>query len=357
MTSVTAPAVAAAGMNVSVTHVVKNLAAVAGGAPATFSRLFLSADATLDGGDVQLGADVPVGALAGGGMATVAKSVLIPPGTPPGRYFVIAQANATGTVVEADTPTLANNVRATATPITIGPDLVVTAATLAPTATAPGMTVNVTNTVKNQGGTGAGSFTVGIYLSADNVFDGGDTLLNSRPVLSLAAGMMSGPLVTPVVIPANQSAGSYFLIVRVDNAGAPGSVIEADETNNGLAVPLTVVQPDLTVQSVTATPPAIAPGANVSVTHVVKNVAVRPAPRRRRPSAPLPVEQRDAGGPRRRRAGRRRGGAAGRRRDGDADEERAGPRRHRAGPVLDHRAGERDEFRRSRSTRRARPTT
>jgi hypothetical protein len=49
------------------------------------------------------------------------------------------------------------------------------------------MTVNVMNTVKNQGGR-ASSFTVGVYLSADNVFDVGDTLLNSRPVLSLAAG-------------------------------------------------------------------------------------------------------------------------------------------------------------------------
>jgi subtilase family serine protease len=194
VTSVTAPAVAAAGTNVSITHVVKNLAVAAGGAPATFSRLFLSAnDATLDGGDVQLGGDLPVGPLAGGAMATVTKSVLIPPGTAPGRYFVIAQANATGTVVEADGPTLANNVKATATPIIVGPDLVVSAATLTPTATAPGMTVNVTNTVKNQGGTGAGAFTVGIYLSPDNVFDAGsDTLLNSRAVLSLAAGAMSG---------------------------------------------------------------------------------------------------------------------------------------------------------------------
>ena len=91
------------------------------------------------------------------------------------------------------------------------------------------MTVNVTNTVKNQGGAGAGSFTVGIYLSSDNVFDaGGDTLLNSRAVLSLAAGAMSGPIVTPVVIPANQSAGSYFLIVRTSTPSAP--VPEADET-------------------------------------------------------------------------------------------------------------------------------
>ena len=135
----------------SVTHVVKNLAVATGGAPATVSRLFLSTDATLDGSDVQLGGDLPVGALAGGAMATVTKSVLIPSGTAPGRYFVIAQANATSTVVEADSPTLANNVKATATPIIIGPDLVVSAATLAPTATAPGMTVNVTNTVKNQG--------------------------------------------------------------------------------------------------------------------------------------------------------------------------------------------------------------
>ena len=271
VTSVTAPAVAAAGTNVSITHVVKNLAAVAGGAPATSSRLFLSADATLDGSDVQLGGDLQVGALAGGATATVTKSVLIPSGTAPGRYFVIAQANATGTVVEADDTTLPNTNNRKATPIIIGPDLVVSAATLAPTATAPGMTVNVTNSVKNQGGAGVGAFTVGIYLSPDNVFDASDTLLSSRVVLSLAAGAVSGPIVTPVVIPANQSAGSHFLFVRVDTLG---SVPEADETNNGLMVPLTVVRPDLTVQSVTATPRAIAPGANVSVTHVVRNVAV-----------------------------------------------------------------------------------
>ena len=76
--------------------------------------------------------DLPVGALAGGAMATVTKSVLIPSGTAAGRYFVIAQANATGTVVEADA---GNNLKAT--PIIIGPDLVVSAATPRPSRRRP----------------------------------------------------------------------------------------------------------------------------------------------------------------------------------------------------------------------------
>ena len=44
-------------------------------------------------------------------------------------------------MIETDTPptgTQANNARGTPTPIVIGPDLLVTAATPAPTATAPG---------------------------------------------------------------------------------------------------------------------------------------------------------------------------------------------------------------------------
>src|SRR5205085_4005330 len=118
--SVTGPAVAMAGGNVSVMHVVKNLAAAAGGAPATVSRLYLSRDTTLDGSDVVLG-DVAVGPLAGGVPVTLTKTVQIPPGTPPGQYWLIAQANATNARQEADHPSLANNIKAAATPIVVGP--------------------------------------------------------------------------------------------------------------------------------------------------------------------------------------------------------------------------------------------
>ena len=46
--------------------------------------------------------------------------------------------------------------------------------------------MNVTNTVKNQGGAGAGAFTVGVYLSPDNVF------VRQRHAAELASGAEPG---------------------------------------------------------------------------------------------------------------------------------------------------------------------
>lgn len=268
-----APAAVVAGMNVSVTHVVRNAALAAGGAPASVSRLFLSADQVLDGGDVQLGADVVVGPLAGGRQASLVRSVQVPPGAAPGLYWIFAVANATGAVQEADSPVQANNRRATATPILVGPDLVVTAAT-APPATAPGLTVSLANSVRNVGAEPAGAFDVGVYLSTDTQYDAGvDVLLAGRRV---AAGLGPGATSaarTPVTIPDDLTAGPWFLIVRADSAG---EVTEADEDNNARTVAINVVRADLTVASVRSAPAIVAPGANVSVTHVVRNLAAAP---------------------------------------------------------------------------------
>jgi subtilase family serine protease len=270
--SVTAPAVATPGQNVSVSHVVKNLAAAAGRAAATTSRLYLSDDATLGGGDVALG-DVTIGALAGTAQVTVARTVTVPVGTAPGLYWLIAEANAAGAVAEATPPGRTNNWKATRAPIVVGRDLIPIAATVAPPVTAPGKTVTVTSTVKNQGGQAAGDFDVGIYLSTDTTFNAGvDTLLGTRRVAGLAIAKVS-TAGTPVVLPANLAAGTYFLLVRADiTGGAPQEIEEANEGNNVLARALEVVRPDLTVLSVTK-PAVAAPGQNVSVSHVVKNLS------------------------------------------------------------------------------------
>ena len=136
-----------------------------------FPAPYLSNDPTLDTpGDVVLG-DMTVGPLRAGAMATETGTVPIPPATQPGLYWVIAQANVSGIVPEGDSPTRANNVRATAVPIIVGPDLLVTAAAATPTSVAPGSSVSVTNTIKNQGAALAGAFDVGIYLSTNSTFD------------------------------------------------------------------------------------------------------------------------------------------------------------------------------------------
>ena len=62
--------------------------------------------------------------------------------------------------------------------------------------------------------------------------------------------------------------------MRADIAGGSGEVAEANEANNVLAVPLKVVRPDLTVTVGDRDAGGDAPGANVSVTHVVRNTAL-----------------------------------------------------------------------------------
>lgn len=271
--SVRAPAVTAPGMSVNVSHAVRNLSKKPGAAPGSTSRLYLSGAAALGMGNDTVLADVAVAPVAGGATRTVTAPVQIPPGTAAGQYWVIAQANATSAVQEADSPTQSNNTKAAPTPILVGPDLVVTSATAAPVSTAPGKTVKVTQAVKNRGGLAAGPFEVGVYLSADSTLDPGDALLTTASVPGgLAPGKTFSGAVT-VTMPSNLSAGTYFLLVRADSTGTPGAVVEANEANNTrTTAALRVIRPDLTVLSVKA-PPVTGPGMTASVSHVVKNLA------------------------------------------------------------------------------------
>ena len=143
MTSVTAtPTLTAAGMNVSITQIVRNVATSPANAPASSSRLTLSDHDTLGVGlDADLGT-VAIPALAAATQATVTKSVVIPVATAPGRYWIFGARQRRRRIPEGGSG--ANNAARTAQPITIGPDLIVSAATDAPSAIAPGAIVNVT---------------------------------------------------------------------------------------------------------------------------------------------------------------------------------------------------------------------
>jgi subtilase family serine protease len=279
--SVTAtPTAATTGTVLTVSHVVKNLATAPGNAGPTTTSFFLDPapsgpTSVAASGDPAPPAVTPVfqvavPAIAAGGTVTVGRTITVP-GVAPGKYVITALVNASRSVVESDSPGRANNVRSTATSILIGPDLTMTAVTTTPAALTPGANVSVMNTVKNQGAAAAGAFDIGFYLSSTNVLDGSAVLLTTRRVLSLSGGAVS-TATTPVRLPSNQSAGSYFVLVRADSGG---EVIEADEDNNvrATASTISVVRPDLIVTTVTATPAVIAPGANISVTHTVRNIA------------------------------------------------------------------------------------
>ena len=95
------PQSAGAGATIAVTDTTKNLT----GGPAfpgtSNTKIWLSSDAVLDGGDTLLGAR-PVPSLNPGASSAGSTNVVIPAGMAPGSYFLIANADGDGSVPESN---------------------------------------------------------------------------------------------------------------------------------------------------------------------------------------------------------------------------------------------------------------
>jgi len=249
----------------------------AGPAPAgAFTvRLYLSADDTLDAGDVLLGSRA-VASLAAGATSAAVTTVTIPLTTAPGSYHVIAVADAAGQQVELDET---NNTMVSTGMVAITlyqPDLMLTALG-APASGAAGRPLAITSTVRNAGPAPATAFTVRFYLSSDTTLDGTDVLLGSRAIASLASGA-SSMATTTVTIPANTSVPASYYILAV--ADALGQQTELNETNNvmatGAAMMITAYLPDLQVTAVSA-PAGASAGHTLAIANTVKNTGPAPA--------------------------------------------------------------------------------
>jgi subtilase family serine protease len=89
---------ARAGATVTVNDTTRNQGG--GTAVASVTRFYFSTNAALDGADVPLGSRT-VDPLAGGGTSAGGTAVTIPPGTGPGYYYVLAQADSANAVAES----------------------------------------------------------------------------------------------------------------------------------------------------------------------------------------------------------------------------------------------------------------
>src|SRR4029079_14834002 len=98
--------------------------------------------------------------------------VTVPASTGVGSYYVLAQADAQAQVAESLEK---NNLEVSAF-FRIGADLAVTAWN-APTAAAPGETIQVTDTTKNNGGADSPASDTLFYLSLNSSLDAPDPLL------------------------------------------------------------------------------------------------------------------------------------------------------------------------------------
>ena len=154
----------------------------------------------------------------------------------------------------------------------VAPDLTVSALT-APAKAAPGGTIAVTDTTRNQG-TGAGPASqTSFYLSRDVFLDGADSLLGSRPVEALPVGAASTATAS-VTLPGDLATGTYFLFAKAD--GPANYYLKVNGTNNHRASAISV-GPDSPVTSFTA-PAAAAAGSAIAVSDTTTNQGSAPAP-------------------------------------------------------------------------------
>jgi hypothetical protein len=226
--------------------------------PPTRTRIYFSVDKTLQPSDPEIGfRDVP--ALQPGESSTGPSEVTFPDGLPRAFYSVFARADADSVVAEDNE---GNNLKRKL--INLGPDLFCIGIS-APMAAAPGSTITVTNTVKNEHDSGtANPSTAAIYLSPDGTVASA-ILRASRPVPELLGGEENtGPM--QIEIPPSLAVGTYYLVSIVDDLD---EVDERSELNQSRIRPIRI-GPDLVVASVSA-PSGVTPGVAFLVGDSTKN--------------------------------------------------------------------------------------
>jgi sugar lactone lactonase YvrE len=132
---------------------------------------------------------------------------------------------------------------------------------LGATATSGG-SLQISDTVLNQGGGIAGASTTGFYLSTNGTIKG--TYLGYRYVGTLNADASSGPVTTPLTLPTSLS-GTYYVMACANYNNA---VSESNTANNCTAAQIMVAGADLieSAVSILTTTPALGGSVQVSDT-------------------------------------------------------------------------------------------
>lgn len=152
-----------------------------------------------------------------------------------GNYFLIACADYSNQVAEANK---ANNCKASTQFTVVGPDLIESAASILTTSPVLGGSMQVSDTVLNQGPGVAPLSATGFYLSTNGTTKG--TYLGYRNVGTLASAGTSGPVTTTFTLPASTPAGTYHVIAC---ANYNNSIVESNTANDCTASSNTMLVP------------------------------------------------------------------------------------------------------------------
>ena len=227
------PATGGAGGSIVVSDTTANQGG--GGSPVSVTRFYLSANSTLDAGDVRLDEE-PGRAGACRGSVERRFDECDDSRRHGGRRVPSSSRKPTTTTWSAKParPTIRRAAR-----VTIGPDLTISTFSLSATSVTAGSAVVITDTVANVGAGAAGASVTRFYLSTNAVLDAGDLMLApGRPVPGIG-GATSSAGSTSVTIPAGTAAGSYYVFAKADGDGAVGESLESNNASGARLVQVT----------------------------------------------------------------------------------------------------------------------
>ena len=228
----------------------------------TTLRYYQSTDSTITTGDTEVGTDSVSGldaSRSGDGLISLTAP------SAPGTYYY---GSCVDSVPDEDDTT--NNCSPVVT-VTVGaapaPDLVVNVPTVSESAPAPGATLTLSATVRNQGNGPSALTTLRYYQSDDSTITTGDTEVGTDSVSGLDASESGDGSIS---LTAPSAPGTYYYGSCVD------SVPDEDDTTNNCSPVVTVTvgaapAPDLVVNVPTVSQSAPAPGATLTLSASVRN--------------------------------------------------------------------------------------
>jgi subtilase family serine protease len=269
VTAASAPATALLGSNITVSWTVKNSGTVAASNGWNYG-IYYSDTPVFDPATAQqldTYSEYQHAPLGPGATYTDTQRVYLE-STGPGNRFLLFVTDAYKYLPETDET---NNVYAV--PITLtAPDMTITAAH-APASAILGSTVDLSWTVTNQGvTTSSHSWSDAVYVSTDAAFSPDDQRIDYEDSTAPLANGASYTQDVQVNLK-NLHPGDQYLIFVTDSDDDVG---ETDETNNIVALPITLSAPDLVVSAASA-PSTATVGDTIGVTWSVTNTSTLPA--------------------------------------------------------------------------------
>ncbi len=236
------------------------------GAGASLAGIYLSQTGLKDNSATAVG-NFNVPALPGGNNFTTQTSVTIPSNIFLGSYYVLTCADDTNLVVESNET---NNCGAAPTMLQVQsppmPDLIESSLGFVQINS---QTLQVTDTVINQGTANAIASVAQYYFSASTVKDASaQPLTGKRLIPALAAGASSQGTAN-AGIPQNMPAGTYFLLACADDTNL---IQESNENNNCTALAARIqFLPDLIESGVSSQTMVSGAGATITVNDAARN--------------------------------------------------------------------------------------